>query len=81
MMSFLPMPGAFGVFDDSYGAVQLVQMEVFVDVHALAGLDVVENHAVLNAVDIHITPPYTFRSSSLRIRAMRMNLPLRTWRK
>lgn len=53
MMSFFPHAVAADVFDDGHGAVQLIEMEVAVDVHALAGLDVVQNHAVLDAVDIH----------------------------
>ena len=34
------------VFDDSYAAVQLIQMKIFIDVHALSGLDVVQNKAL-----------------------------------
>lgn len=49
----LAHPPAADVLDDGHRAVQLVQMQVFVDVHALAGLDVVQDHAVLDAVDIH----------------------------
>ncbi|CAN3994167.1 KilA-N domain, partial [Dysosmobacter welbionis] len=46
-------PAAADILDDGHGAVQLVQMEVAVDVHALASLDVVQDHAVLDAVDVH----------------------------
>ena len=46
---------AADVLDDGHGAVQLIQVEVLVDVHALASLDVVQDHAVLDAVDIHKT--------------------------
>ena len=72
---------AADVLDDGHGAVQLVQMEVLVDVHTLAGLDVVQDHAVLDAVDIHkiqFSFPHTWTPSSFIIRAIRMNLPFFT---
>ena len=53
-----PHPAAADVFDDGHGAVQLVQVEVFVDVHALARLDVVQDHAVLDAVNVHRVLPF-----------------------
>ena len=45
--------GAADVLDDGYAAVQLVQMQILVDVHALAGPNMIQDHAVLNAVNIH----------------------------
>ena len=36
---------ATGVFDDGYTAVELVEVQVLIYIHALAGLDVVEHEA------------------------------------
>ena len=45
-----------------------------VDVHGVAGSDVVQNNAVFNVSDSH-----TFTSSIFRIRAIRMNIPFLAW--
>jgi hypothetical protein len=53
-----PHPAGADVFDNGHGAVQPVQVEVLVNVHALSGLDVVQDHAVLDAVDVHRVLPF-----------------------
>lgn len=41
------------IFDDRHAAVQLVQPQVAVDVHASSGFDVIQNDSVFNAVNLH----------------------------
>ena len=45
--------GAVGIFDQGHGAVQLAQIQNIVDVHAVAGGDVVQDDAVFNVSDFH----------------------------
>jgi len=56
--------------DQCNGTIQIVQLQEIVDLHALAGFDVVDDDAVLNGINIH----YSI-SKSLRISAIRMYLP------
>lgn len=44
---------AFGIFDNRHTAVQLVQMEVLVYVHAPSGLDVVQYETFLDTSPLH----------------------------
>ena len=37
---------AAGVLDDGHGTVQLVQVQIFVNLHALARLDVIQHEAL-----------------------------------
>jgi hypothetical protein len=43
---------AIGIFDDGYLAVQAAKVQIVVDIHALAGRDVIKNDAVLKTADI-----------------------------
>ena len=55
---------ALGVFDDRHAAVQLVQMEVFIDIHAPSGLYMVQHETFFNTSYIqcilyhYVIPPY-----------------------
>ena len=64
--------GAAGVLDDRHGAVQLVQVQIFVNLHALSGLDMIQHEALGNPAYIqYALCHYTVTSSNVRIRAIR----------
>ena len=65
---------ALGVADDGHLAVQFIQFQCLVNLHAAPGGDVVQHNAVLHCVDVHASASF----SSFKIRAIRMNLPFRT---
>ena len=48
---------AAGVFNDGYAAVQPVQTQDLIDLHAPAGLNVVDDQPTLYAVYVHLIPP------------------------
>lgn len=48
---------AGGVLDDGNGAVQLVQLQEPIQLHALSGGDVVNDNTILNGINIHLTLP------------------------
>ena len=68
-----PHEGGLHILDNGHGALQLVQVQVFVNVHATARVDVVDHDASLDTINIHWAA-----SSSFRISAMRTKRPLRT---
>ena len=43
---------AAGIFDDSHGAVELVELQVMIDGKALAGSDVIQHEALFNFTNI-----------------------------
>ena len=55
----LAVLAAGGVLDDGHLALQLVQPQVPVQVHGPAGGDVVDDDAVHNGSNDHLTPPPT----------------------
>ena len=68
--------GAAGIFDNRHRTVQLVKVQVFVNLHALAGLDMIQYKPLRNPAYIqYALSHYTFTSSSVRIRAMRTYTP------
>ena len=62
---------AHNVFDDCNRAVQLVKLKEIIDLHTLAGLDMVDNDTVFYRIYVH-----TSTSKSLRMRAIRIYFPL-----
>ena len=62
---------AAGILDDCDAAVQLIQLQIVVNRHCLAGFDVVEDKAFLDASYIQ----HTSTSSNVRISASRTYLP------
>ena len=64
---------AFRVFDHGYGAVQLIQPEDPVDIHAPPRGDVVQYDSVFDLSDDH-----AFTSSNFMMRAMRIYFPFAT---
>ena len=85
MMSFFPIRPLRTFLMMATEQSSSVQVQILVDVHALAGLNVVQNHAVLDAVNIHhgllqfcVSCLTTVSPSSFMISAMRINLPFFT---
>ena len=53
----LPHSSAANILDYRDRAVKLIEMQVFINLHALSCLYMVQNNAVMNAVDIHFISP------------------------
>ena len=43
---------AFGILDDRHRAVQLLQIQIFIDLHGTAGLDVIDHDSLIQSSDI-----------------------------
>ena len=68
---FPPITAAAGVSDQDDGAFKCIQMQQIVDFHAIANLDMVDDDAIFDAVDVacgfHRVAPFHHSASPRRV--------------